>query len=433
MKIAGSDTDRQVAIMVARLPIVEQLLGAPLSELTREHLAAAVEQRLPEGPDLDFKREHYGTSDKDKEEFAKDVAAFANHVGGLLIIGVGDDNAVASGLSPVELSDSRRRGMLAALRQRLAPFVPEIDVLPVAGDTDAEGFYLIVVGRSLRAPHAVVVGPPNRPLTLWPVREGTGTRYLHESELAEHYRDRFRGATIRYERLTNVISESTALLGIDRGPGAWKTVGLVPGLPGSLPRGVEGIQRLQEIVAEWIDAAWPQGILSRELAAGILGNYAVRVRRAVYNSDAMNDRLPQRAYIECHDDRSVVASVPLRGNRSPIDGTTQLLQARLEGLVLELLHFVTFYARVVRSSGDGYVHVELRHPAGKRIRLAENEIQWATSDAEELGSSIDVEDLILPDLSVELDGLGGYLGLGRTAYLVMQDLVAGLASRMCSC
>src|SRR5215203_3379068 len=70
--------------MPVRLPRVEAILGAPIDQLAIQHIEAAVEAGVEESRDLDFKEDHYS----DNEELAKDVAAFANHVGGLIVVGV---------------------------------------------------------------------------------------------------------------------------------------------------------------------------------------------------------------------------------------------------------------------------------------------------------------------------------------------------------
>ena len=46
---------------------LEQLLGAPIAELTSEHLHAAVRAKVQESHDLDWKRDPYTRSDKDKK------------------------------------------------------------------------------------------------------------------------------------------------------------------------------------------------------------------------------------------------------------------------------------------------------------------------------------------------------------------------------
>ena len=413
--------------MVARLPVVEQLLGAPLAEVTSQHLASVIERRLPEGPDLDFKAEHYGSSDKDKAELAKDVSAFANHVGGVLILGIGDVNGVASPCDRIELSDSLHGGMLQTLRGRLAPFVPELDILPVREDgRGGLGYYLIVVGRSPRAPHAIVIGGPAKPLMQWPVRQGTSTRFLHEAELAEAYRDRFEGATRRFERLTCLMTEGAAPL--NRQAGGWVSIGLVPALPGVVPLGVEGIRQTQEIAGKWAESAWGGGVLWERFALNSASDYAVRVRRVVFDPDFVNNRPPQTAYIECHSDGSCVASTATRIKRSPKDKIGHLPQEWVEAVVLELLHFVSFYSLQARSGGEIRLRMKLLLPPDVKVAFALNESQWQLADVDDLNVRDTVQgELTLPDITVTLGDLVQPVGMARVAYLLVQDLLAAFA------
>jgi hypothetical protein len=63
--------------MPVRLPRVEAILGAPIDQLTIEHIQAAVEAGVEESRDLDFKEDHYPRGNDGNDELAKDVAAFA--------------------------------------------------------------------------------------------------------------------------------------------------------------------------------------------------------------------------------------------------------------------------------------------------------------------------------------------------------------------
>jgi hypothetical protein len=66
-------------------------------------VAKVVTEQQEENESLDFKQEVW----KDGAEAAKDAAAFANHVGGDIIIGVTESNHTASGWKDVALADAR--------------------------------------------------------------------------------------------------------------------------------------------------------------------------------------------------------------------------------------------------------------------------------------------------------------------------------------
>ncbi|MGI5198570.1 AlbA family DNA-binding domain-containing protein [Streptomyces sp. CA-288835] len=72
--------------MVTRLRRLESLLGGRLNDIDYSSIADLVgNAEAAESEDLDYKRAHYSADDKGREELAKEIAAFANHTGGLLI------------------------------------------------------------------------------------------------------------------------------------------------------------------------------------------------------------------------------------------------------------------------------------------------------------------------------------------------------------
>ncbi|MFC8495068.1 helix-turn-helix domain-containing protein, partial [Streptomyces sp. NPDC057235] len=78
-------------------------LGRHPDDLTEDDLRRAVDSQVPEGGDLDWKKDFYAGTDAGRKELAKDISAMANTVGGLLVVGVDDgkkDHAHA--LAPVE-------------------------------------------------------------------------------------------------------------------------------------------------------------------------------------------------------------------------------------------------------------------------------------------------------------------------------------------
>jgi len=209
--------------------------------LTAADIRSLVTSTTQEAFDLDFKLTLYGRGDSDKRALAGDVAALANTAGGVIVLGVGeDDHARATSTPGVELSDTE----VARIRQVVASLVapmPVFDVLTLPdasqsqatsgiGDSPgpAHGFVLIAVPRSPQAPHAVLVNDALR----YPRRNGATTRYLSEPEVATAYRDRVARAGQLSERVKEVERDAVARLDTTDGP--WVVVSLVPDLAGDL-------------------------------------------------------------------------------------------------------------------------------------------------------------------------------------------------------
>ena len=89
---------------------LEDVLRGSLEDLTYERVERLVAGGVAEAFDLDFKQALYGTSDAAKRDLAIDVAALANTSGGLLILGIEEDNQARAIAAPgVALSDDERR------------------------------------------------------------------------------------------------------------------------------------------------------------------------------------------------------------------------------------------------------------------------------------------------------------------------------------
>lgn len=67
-------------------------INKDLKNITKEDLEQLIKNKKQEGVFLDFKRDLYGKTDTDKKELLKDVSAFANGMGGEIIIGIEEDN-----------------------------------------------------------------------------------------------------------------------------------------------------------------------------------------------------------------------------------------------------------------------------------------------------------------------------------------------------
>jgi hypothetical protein len=161
---------------------------------------------------------------------AGDVAALANSAGGILVLGIAEDDHARAATAPgVTISDGEIRRIHQIVAEKVAP-VPVVEVLPVHDPANpGRGFLVIAVPRSPRAPHAVLVNEGLR----FPVRNGTTTRYLSEPEVATAYRERFARAQDQSERAGKI--EAKAHWRLARAEDhCWVLVTLVPDMPGDL-------------------------------------------------------------------------------------------------------------------------------------------------------------------------------------------------------
>ncbi len=209
---------------------LEALFGGPLDDLKGEHFRQLVPNGVTEEFDLDFKQTTYGNADKDKRDLCGDVAALANTAGGVILLGVAeDDQARATATPGVALTDTEVARMRQIVASGVSP-MPHVDILQVPDD-DADpthGYFVIAVPRSPDAPHAVLLGTSVR----FPKRNGATTRYLSEPEIAAAYRDRATGAAAQQRRID--VVEADAIGRLDMKPYPWLVVSLLPDLTGDM-------------------------------------------------------------------------------------------------------------------------------------------------------------------------------------------------------
>lgn len=222
--------------MPLRSPRIEALLGGQITEASHESVAQLVgNPNAAESDDLDYKIK-YDPGATAREELAKDIAAFANASGGLLIVGMADDKKTALPTHAVQTSieDRTLRWIRETAATNIAP-LPEFDVTPVPSPTDPTlGFILISVPRSPAAPHAVF-DPSARRALAYPRRHGRTTTWLPESGVATSYRERFAGLRARDARIDSVESD---LLDAFWEADQWEpilAVSMVPERPGAYP------------------------------------------------------------------------------------------------------------------------------------------------------------------------------------------------------
>ena len=134
-------------------PRLTALFGAPVDALDESAIQSAIDSRIPEDVDLDWKEAHYP---KDKNpELAKDVAQLANTMGGIIVLGIKEQDGCADAPNPVPLGDNQERRIREVVSARIRPFLPGVSFRSIETSADM-GYLVIVVPQSADAPHAVV-------------------------------------------------------------------------------------------------------------------------------------------------------------------------------------------------------------------------------------------------------------------------------------
>ncbi len=180
--------------------------GRTYRDARQKVLHAAVDNRVREDLDLDFKEAPYGRGDADKHSLAADVAAMGNTVGGVIIIGIPDEEAIAVEATPVGLSEDEELRMYQVVANLVTPApafsIRRVETVDETRATSCSPFL------SAAAPHAVRVNQNLR----YPRRYGTTTAYMSESDVADAYRNRFAAAAGQVERVRVIhVKASLAL------------------------------------------------------------------------------------------------------------------------------------------------------------------------------------------------------------------------------
>jgi hypothetical protein len=331
-----------VADLSRRLEVV---FGARLGQLDRTHIEALVTNGVTEDFDLDFKSELYGNNDAARRDLAGDVAALANTAGGVIVVGVAeDDQARAVATRAVALSDGEVRRIRLIIASNVAP-IPGFDVIPIPGDDPSTGFYLLAVPRSPSAPHGVLVNDGFR----YPVRNGSTIRYLSEPEVATAYRERFLSADRQIQRAGALIADGRARLA--RGA-SWLVMCLVPEQPGFMDITQAGFTAFQQ----WA-LTTPKLRLNDEFHRFKVGAHRYIADGGEGGSDA------EFVLLEAHTDGAGVFALQVTDEAGSLDETGRVStlddQNLAAGIMVGLRQLATHAQENAHAGGPAMLRAEL--------------------------------------------------------------------------
>ncbi|MEU1690009.1 ATP-binding protein [Streptomyces hirsutus] len=312
---------------------LHEYLGHPPGPVTYEMVSEAVQRKLGESDDLDWKEMVLEEAKVKGEwnEFSKDVAAMANTRGGLLVYGVSD----AVELVGVDLDKIDEKKLAQWLRVYLQPVVTGVSYLKLpATDGSGKDVFVVDVPASETAPHFLYGWQQkDKDKTTFnaPFRHRDDTAYMPEHQIAAAYQARFARQDAAEAALDKHVRHTTDLISgeLDH-PAAWLVVVARPARP--LPRTVpaptrEGVKYVIASSVKRADGALDRAVplrrlLGPQLFSDLLDNNPGRgLRRWVETNMLVPARVTSRRgiLVELHHDGSVVTAVDL-SHKAPNDG-----------------------------------------------------------------------------------------------------------------
>ncbi|TAM04895.1 MAG: ATP-binding protein [Paraburkholderia sp.] len=161
------------------------LLDIPLDKVTEAELQNLVAAKVSESTYLDYKQQTYADGDDARSEFLADVSAFANTLGGDIIVGVAEHDGVAAALTPFQGDVDKEMRRLEQIA--LAGLEPRISNMRVRAIPVASGGHILIIRipRSFLPPHRVVARSSNK---FW-ARAGTVKYQPNVQQLRQLFND----------------------------------------------------------------------------------------------------------------------------------------------------------------------------------------------------------------------------------------------------
>jgi hypothetical protein len=155
--------------------------GRSLQDLSLSDFKELIEDRVPEGPNLEYKETAYSGRPADIREMLRDVTALANAEGGYLVMGIREDYAGrADALMPIDDPKARAQAINQACLDCIQERIPGLEVVPYEIGFN-QGIIAIHVPPSGQRPHMMVrdqstdfmcrYGTDKRTMTLGEIRE----------------------------------------------------------------------------------------------------------------------------------------------------------------------------------------------------------------------------------------------------------------------
>jgi hypothetical protein len=331
---------------------LHRAVAALPGRVTAATLQQAVDGNLGESDDLDWKQD--GNDLKENRELAKDFAAMANAVGGIIVTGVTENGSGEADSLP-GVDDARAKALANKFRgianSLVRPFIPAFTVytvpLPAAPGHSA---VVVEVPRSPESPHLVAW---DKDSWRFPKRVGEDTVWLGESEMEAAYTRRLAARRDAKTHLQDLADQLEPHLARENRR-VWVFVTATCSVPAPHdtappvnPYGADpGMTEIFNALPTGLGDSWLQYRLT-QLAP------RVGLRRAVFTESRPYTGQCDKAYIELHHDGSFAGA--LQSASPQQDGPALLPRLEFEGAVRDLVTAAAVHA--YRRGADGMLQL----------------------------------------------------------------------------
>jgi hypothetical protein len=130
------------------------MLDKPLESVTLTEIQSLMDDAVPEGKTLEYKRDIPGQSQEDKKKLLRAICALANTAGGDLIYGIEEASGIPTGIPGIECADedSLRLRFESSCREGIQPRLAQLHFRFIAVGT-GRSVLIVRVKKSWNAPH----------------------------------------------------------------------------------------------------------------------------------------------------------------------------------------------------------------------------------------------------------------------------------------
>lgn len=288
---------------------LHQALGAQPCPLISEMIDEAIEAGIEKSDQIDWKSELPPERPLAQSDVIKDITAFANSGGGILVFGVTEEGAKATGCIDVgAVTESYERTLRRVVVSGVQPPVFGLTVARLGGEGNRA--LAVVVPPSVDTPHLVYRGEYFGA----PIRNHADTAWMRERQLEALYRIRFEEHRDTDRALLELYDELAA--GRDTAERAWLIIVAQPRIPVGGhqldARGVQAVVQDTETRAlSWVKSA--AGVHPLESVDRLKPRRGLR--RWVLVNEANGNRSWHESWMAIHDSGAVSLAHAIGGHR----------------------------------------------------------------------------------------------------------------------